>query len=254
MTSSREVNRNRQINVIELAARIGWINAPVVAAALWPMAVSRRKYAERLLAVMCKRGWLKAHRMPNGQPAAYTITSAARDDYALYEQMGTRLLGTTSIPGRTYAHDQRAAAALLTLAKGEISHCIFDRELRRQNPGLTKYPDGILLAPTNEYGHYHGTWIEVENSRKTGKHLTQMINGMIQLNREPAPRLQFNGGIVFLRKCALLVVPAEWDEAAFSRRASSRLVADEIIRYQVLRELPNLSYVITPPRLIGNYW
>jgi len=214
----------RSLDSLRLADRLGWLNASVLAYAFWPKAPSRRKYAERLLATLVKRGWFKPHKMPFRQPSCYTATKTGQRQWALgeYAQPSDMKI---KLPGATYQHDTRAASVLLYLAGGDLAQVIFDHEI--STPEGRKRPDGILLDTENLQ---KGWWLEVENARKTGPNMRRQVADMIEITMAAGQGghwLNTPIGAVSPLSCVRLIVPENYNMDAFRQRVQKQLNFDD---------------------------
>jgi len=227
--STRETSRIRQIQTLELASRLGWICAPVLSCAFWPKATARRKYAERLIASMVKRGWLE--KVEKTSPTAYVLTRAARTDYEAFTNASGNpsKLDRPTPPGPTYQHDIRAASALLFMLGG-MTHdnwlrVVFDREIKADNTQnkARKRPDGIL---TFNDGQSKGYWVEVENSHKTGPNMRKQVDELIAITMAGGKGerwLYTRHGKTAPVPCVILAVPEGYNMEAFRNRVQKQL-------------------------------
>lgn len=85
-----------------------------------------------------------------------------------------------------WRHDLLAAGVLSLLVAQGFS-VIPERQIRRENPGVQKYPDGLIYRES-EWG-VESWWLEVESTRKTGKPMMWMAASLVNVAMGTCPML-----------------------------------------------------------------
>lgn len=179
----------RDFDGLRLVWDFGWLRPQELGRMLWPDAQHSTKYAERLARKWQEKGYVLARPLPDHNGTAIVLSSAGA---AFLEQRGVparsgKDFGETDggkwLAPLQWRHDL-LAAGLLSLLVEQGAEVIPEKRLRRENPGLKKYPDGLIFDNRGR-----ATWLEVERARKTGGYLDDLAAALIQVAAGEAPEI-----------------------------------------------------------------
>lgn len=173
-----------------LVNNFGWLRAPELGRFLSPGTDNSRKYAERMLRKLTAMRYVLPRKLP-GQHAgtAYVVTArgaawlrnhAVDDAAAITYRDGTnwgRSQNGTWSPPPIWQH-QVYVAGVLSLLYERGYEVVSELELLRMAAGAKKHADGVAIG-RDEDGDEFSIWIEVEQSRKTGKNLDEMLEAVV---------------------------------------------------------------------------
>jgi len=184
-----------------------WLRARELAMLLWPELTARAyalKSAEALVRKWNEEGWLIARTLPPkeaGRAHAYVLSE--RGAAALANMVGRPVRtgkdwGThkrnkatgKSVwrPPGTWRHEllQTSLLALVRARAWPEVRTIPERALRRYGAGAkgAQVPDGLIEMPLEDGTHVL-LWVEVENTRKSGRHMIAMVDKLIAVANEP---------------------------------------------------------------------
>ena len=178
MASGFEQRHDNDIAGLLWIHRFGWLRSLELGRLMWPRDCYSRTRADRVI-----RGWLVrrlviARQLPGGARRAVVLSeSGARllQDAGYTSARSGKDWGETDgerwWPNHTWRHDLIAAGILsLLFEDGYAIHS--EKMLRRNNPDLTKIPDG--MASKGE----RVIWLEVESTRKTGKAMRELASAL----------------------------------------------------------------------------
>ena len=158
---------------------------------------TQRWMANRVVRRLREQGLVLSRQLPKAGGTAIVLSSAgARYLQRLNiparpgDKWGRSSNGTWTAPA-SWEHELIATLALLN-AKSSGAEIKTELEIRVENPGRRKYPDGIAFQP----GAYRdGTpvevvqWIEVEVADKSGAKMLSLARHLVQVARKQAPVL-----------------------------------------------------------------
>ncbi len=184
-----------------------WLRARELALLLWPEPTARGyalKSAEALVRKWNKKGWLIARTLPSdeaGRAHAYVLSE--RGAAALAKMVGRRVRtgkdwGTgkrdkakrESVwrPPAIWRHEllQTSLLALVRVRGWPDVRTVPERALRRYGAGAKgeQVPDGLIEMPVED-GTRVQFWLEVENTRKSGRHMIAMADKLIAVATQP---------------------------------------------------------------------
>lgn len=187
----------------------GWLRAPELGRLLWPHAKHSQKYGERWARMAIESQIVIPRKLPGKAGTALVLSKRGADlllDFGVRSAKSNKDWGESEhgewyVP-RWWRHDL-LSAGVLSLLVGAGFSILPERQIRRQNPGLQKYPDG--LAYKSKDGLSYCYWLEVESARKSGKSMTLMAANLVDVALGAAPtlsRVTPNRGLVALCKDA----------------------------------------------------
>jgi hypothetical protein len=215
MTSEQDyaIPLNSRVDTVALywVSRFGWLRARELGALMWPNTASvtgealsgdakeqtQRWMANRVVRRLREQNFVLSRQLPKSGGTAIVLSAA-----------GARYLQRLSMPARpgdkwgrsssgtwtapvSWEHELIVTLTLLNAmsAGAEIKTEV---EIRAENPGKRKYPDGLAFMP----GKYQdGTpvevvqWIEVESSDKSGAKMLRLARYLADVSRRQAPVL-----------------------------------------------------------------
>lgn len=190
---------------------------------MWPNDPHARTRTDRVARSWIERGLVIARPLPDGAGRLLVLS-----------EPGARLLRNEGIEARSgkdigetkagkwiapayWQHDLMAAGVLATLYENgyEIQT---EREIRNSNPSLIKIPDGLAWESEQPNKAY---WLEVENARKTGKHMQDLANALCVVSHGISPLIS---GIRPTRGLVALV-PTATDERDYRLSHRARVTA-----------------------------
>lgn len=187
----------------------GWLRAAELGRLLWPNSAYSQKYAERWARMAIENQIVIPRRLPGKAGTALVLSKRGADlllDFGVRgaksnKDWGESEEGIWHVP-RWWRHDLLSAGVLSLLASVGFT-ILPERQIRRQNPGLQKYPDGLAFKVQD--GATYSYWLEVESARKTGKSMTLMAANLVDVASGASPTLSYltpNRGLVALCKGA----------------------------------------------------
>lgn len=178
-----------------------WLRARELSMLLWPEPATRvyaLKSAEALLRKWKEKGWLIVRTLPSdeaGRARAYVLSE--RGGAALAKMAGRPVRTgkdwgthkrdkTTGVstwrPPSTWRHEllQASLLAHVRVRYWPTVHTFPERALRRYGAGSNgeRVPDGLIEMPLED-NTLVLLWLEVENARKSGRHMTAMADKLI---------------------------------------------------------------------------
>lgn len=211
--SGREQGQIRAEQAIGLTARIGWVNADLLAGWIWPRAAHRRKMAEALLRRLVKSGHLMRREI-DGRAALYVLTEKGAmlvPEASPGTSWGIIKRGQPWRPPLSFGHHLLAAQFLVwaqhRFTRGDLTaYVAFETELRSLNGDNPKYPDGLLTLHQEGKGE-QTLWIEVEQARKTTRGYDWMIERVMVMSRQNPPIWRSMTGRLFRPTDPCFVLP-----------------------------------------------
>lgn len=192
-------------------SRFGWLRSRELGGLMWPNTASvsgemlpddakedtQRWMANRVVRRLREHGLVLSRQLPKAAGTAIVLSSAgARYLQRLNiparpgDKWGRSSNGTWTAPA-SWEHELIATLALLN-AMSNGADIKTELEVRAENPGKRKYPDGLAFQP----GAYsNGTpvevvqWIEVESADKSGAKMLSLARHLVQVARNQAPVL-----------------------------------------------------------------
>ena len=188
-------------------SRFGWLRARELGGLLWPNAKSesgdelddikkadnQRIMSHRLITRWKRNKWVLQRNLPDSCGAAFVLTNAGAR--FLSYKLGTtvrpghnwgRTEGGTWTPPVAWQHELLVNVLMCTYVSWghEIKTEI---EIRAENTGKGKYPDGMTRATINDVERTY--WIEVESAEKSGKYMLALAQALVKVQRGTAPVL-----------------------------------------------------------------
>ncbi len=219
--------------------KFGWIRPQEIGYFLWPAAQHRVKNAERIARRWIESGLCIARDLPMGSGRALVLSSRGAEflcdrgtEARTGKDIGEVVRGEWRPPA-SWRHDLRAAGVLGRLsAKG--CQVWPERQLRVENPGIRKIPDGIAVDASGV-----GYWIEIERAHKSGKELDNLVDSISSVSAGRAPALSGMTCTVPL----VAVDPLELDSRGYAihhqhrveRAVKARATHDTTVVFLVLR-------------------
>lgn len=190
---------------------------------MWPNDAHARTRTDRVARGWLARGLVLARPLPYGAGRLLVLSEAGarflRDEgieACSGKDIGETRAGVWIAPSN-WKHDLVTAGVLTTLYERgyEIQP---ERQVRKRNPSLIKFPDGLAWPPgrPNE-----AIWIEVENARKSGRNMREMANALCRVGDGNCPPLS---GIKPIRALVAFVEKAT-DERRYQLDHRARVTA-----------------------------
>lgn len=178
-----------------------WLRARELSMLLWPEPATRAyalKSAEALLRKWKEKGWLIVRALPSdeaGRARAYVLSERGAaalakmvgrpvrtgKDWGTHKRDKATGVSTWRPPG-TWRHEllQTSLLALARVRKWPDVRTIPERALRRYGAGSNgeRVPDGLIEMVVDDNTRVL-LWLEVENTRKSGRHMTAMADKLI---------------------------------------------------------------------------
>lgn len=152
---------------------------------MWPKSKPKTRLANaaELVSKMDKENFLILRKLPKNVGFALMLS-----------ENGARLLSENDISAKTgknigkledgqwtkpptWEHDLKACGLLAILSKCYV--VLGENKIKRENPSLTKIPDGIFYKPGEKVVY----WLEVENARKAGPNMESMAKSLMWVGR-----------------------------------------------------------------------
>lgn len=150
--------------------------------------VHASKYAQKLIQKLVSLRYILQRKLPGNAGAAYVISARGaawlnanstteQNIYKDNTDWGRTVEGVWH-PPTSWIHDLYALGVLSWLCKeGDV--VIPEMTLRRLDPTAKSLPDGLVI----EDGEGSARWLEVEQSRKSGKNLEKTIRNLVAAAR-----------------------------------------------------------------------
>lgn len=169
---------------------LGWLRSVELARFLYPKDRHGRKYAEKVLRKLIGLRYIIARPLP-GRSAGNAYVLAQRGANWLNEHSSGREYkpgtkwgkagGGRWEPPATWRHELLCTGVLSIMSERGLD---FKQEatLRAEKPDSVKHPDALIVGVAA--GKPVAAWLEVENSRKSGKNLADMLRAVAAAARE----------------------------------------------------------------------
>lgn len=167
----------------------GWIRTAELGRLMWRGDRHARTRADRVV-----RGWIErrlviVRPLPDGAGRALVLSEVgarllrdAGKDAISGKDIGETEKGMWIAPAN-WRHDLLSAGVLISLY--ELGYTIQpERTIRQCNPTLTKIPDGLAWLAKQPGGAF---WLEVENGRKSGKAMQDLVFALSAVSRGEGP-------------------------------------------------------------------
>lgn len=161
-------------------AKFRWLRAQELGGLMWPTSQNATKNAERLVRKWEAAGLVLCRPLPdhNGRAVVLATGGVRLLNKHNHQAQSGKDWGETDgrdtfAPPREWRHDLMATGVLVQLAKNGWG-VIPEHEIRRLDEGAQKIPDGIA------YKNGEVWWIELERSKKRGKHLAHVAANLIR--------------------------------------------------------------------------
>jgi hypothetical protein len=193
-------------------ARFGWLRMLELGSLLWPepgdrsgelhdearATLAQRKAAAKLAARWKAKRWVLYRQLPRNAGTALVLTAAGarflRDKLGVAARAGDswgRTVDGSWRPPNSWEHEL-LATLLLTQFIEPGREIKTEREIRTENPGLRKYPDGLIrLFSDGKDGQTKESviWVEVESAEKSGAKMLALARALTLVSRHTAPTL-----------------------------------------------------------------
>lgn len=169
MATGFEMRHENDVVGLGWIHRFGWLRSAELGRLMWPGDTYARTRADRVIRGWIARGLVIERNLPDGARRAVVLSVAGA---RLLQGAGVvearsgkdwgETIGGNWRPNTAWQHDLVAAGVLAHLYELDYD-VIPEKALRRDNPGLTKVPDGLACKDEQVI------WLEVEHARKTGQ-------------------------------------------------------------------------------------
>jgi hypothetical protein len=193
--TSRETRRKNTIRALRWISEFGWIRPAELGVLMWPGMKSTKTNGARLATQLIERQLVIERKLPEGAGRAIVLSLAGCR--VLAEQSisaaSGKDIGTATpdgwIPRLSWRHDLLAHSLLAHLHRvgfeiwpEHLIRRLMDVETNRASTGSDKrehrkIPDGLAKKGN------HVLWVEVERARKSGGHLEDLANAVINAYR-----------------------------------------------------------------------
>lgn len=182
MASGFETRRKNDLVGLQLIHDFGWLRS----AELGPLMRDLdgkylRTQADRMIRGWQERDLVIVRKLPDGAGRAVVLSEAGARllrDEGVKDARSGKDLGTTNgdewRPDKKWKHDLIATGVLVQLKRKGYT-ILPETRLRRENPALTKIPDGLAWKNNDVF------WIEVEHARKEGEPKRHLANTLIAI-------------------------------------------------------------------------
>lgn len=174
---------------LHLVAEFQWLRAQELGRYMHPTDKHARKYAEKYLRKLLTLRLVIARLLPGrsagtafvlSQRGATWLNENGRIPAALPGTKWGEILDGIWHPPASWKHDLWAVGVLFIMRERQGFEVWSEPRLRSLEPEAQKHPDGLLLSDKG------CIWLEVENSRKTGKNRLQMLRALVGAARGQA--------------------------------------------------------------------
>lgn len=176
MNAFEQRDRNT-IRALAWINQFGWLRTAELGRLLWPGDIAARRRADRLIQGLLDRRLVLDRKLPDGGGRAFVLSGQGARQLTLEgidahtgKSIGETAQGLWRAPAN-WRHDLMTAGVLSHLFEAGYSISP-ERELLRNNFGLTKIPDGLAWKI--------GTvaWLETEGARKTGNPMRNLADAI----------------------------------------------------------------------------
>ncbi|MFC4621221.1 hypothetical protein ACFO3A_03210 [Comamonas nitrativorans] len=169
-------------DALRLIANFGWLRAQEIGRYMHPNNEHARKYAEKYMRKLQALRYVIARQLPGRHAGAAFVLSQRgaawlnERGHAPAARAGT---GYGEVrhgkwqPPASWKHDLWAVGVLFLLRAQHGFEALAESQLRQLEPAADKHPDGLLVGASG------CIWLEVENSRKTGKNRLHMLQSVV---------------------------------------------------------------------------
>lgn len=174
---------------LRLIATFGWLRAPELGRYMHPNNEHARKYAEKHMRKLQALRYVIARQLPGRHAGAAFVLSQSgatwlnEHGHVPAARAGTRygeIRNGKWRPPASWKHDLWSIGVLFLLREQHGFGIWTESQLRQLEPNVDKHPDGLLVGASGS------TWLEVENSRKTGKNKMRMLQAVVLAARSSA--------------------------------------------------------------------
>jgi hypothetical protein len=193
-------------------SRFGWLRMLELGSLLWPepgdrsgdlhddanASLAQRKAAAKLAARWKSKQWVLYRALPRNAGTALVLSAAGarflRGKLGVAARAGDswgRTVDGSWRPPNSWEHELLATLLLIQFIEPgrEIKT---ETEIRAENPGLRKYPDGLIrLFSDGKDGQTRESviWVEVESAEKSGAKMLALARALTLVSRHTAPTL-----------------------------------------------------------------
>ena len=165
----------------------GWLRSQELARLLWPNNKFGIKYAERQIRKWSENGFVICRKLPKHNGTALVIAEKGVRFLAEHSNIiaksgkdwGDTIDSKWIAP--IFWHHDLLSNGLLTILFEKGYGVIPEKQIKRENPDLTKIPDGLAIKKKQVI------WIEVESHRKTGESMDNMVKSILRNINNDAP-------------------------------------------------------------------
>lgn len=183
-----ERRRRNDAKALALINRFNWLRTSEFGVLMWPGRSATTQRASRLLKSLEKRRLVVSRALTLRSGVAYVLSLGgvkALAEFGIAAKIGTDI-GKASlkkndnkewIPNIYWRHDLLTANILADFAKKGATY-LTEHELRTSDISIDKIPDALIFYNDEII------WLEVENARKSGKHMRDLASALIAASRQ----------------------------------------------------------------------
>lgn len=180
----------------------GWIRRNELGRLIWPNNKFSKSYTSKLVEKWLKKSYVLERELPENHGKAIVLSKNGADfleshgvsaqngkDIGQFVEKKTEIDGKPVIertwtPSAHWKHEILATGFLTIEHERGGRNIIPERQIRRENPGIYKIPDGIIVM-----GNGNVFFTEIENAKKSGIDMKRLTNSVIQINKKEAKPL-----------------------------------------------------------------
>lgn len=181
-----ERRRRNDAKALALINRFNWLRTSEFGSLMWPGRSATTQRASRLLKSLERRRLVVSRALPLRCGVVYVLSLGgvkALAEFGIAAKIGTDI-GKSSlkkkqewIPNIYWRHDLLTANILADFASKGATY-LTEHELRTADISIDKIPDALLFYNDEII------WLEVENARKSGKHMRDLASALIAASRQ----------------------------------------------------------------------
>ena len=256
------------ISALHWISRFGWLRARELGALMWPPRDTRpgslvaddhrmneqRKLASRLLSRLKESRYVLQRRLPGKAGDAYVLSGAGvhylQRRLAYTARAGDkwgRFIDGKWLPPSSWEHELIVTLTMLHfLSRGATIKT--ELEIRAENPGQRKYPDGLVVSKVRMRDGSHQDmiqWVEVESADKSGLKMLALARSLIDVTRRQAPTLSSlvaNVPTIVYRSDLVNLAGRKVDHKNRITKAVQRHIGADLSLFFVQMSFKNTSY------------
>lgn len=174
------------LTALRYIAKFGWIRAYELGRFMYFDSKNFRERASNLLSRLHKRKLIIERQLPHTAGKAYVLSKGGADYLKNTFEIHTNeysLIKTGKDIGKlsdgiwlpTNLEHHLLSCSVLAELQAKGADIYSERQIRAHHPSLKKIPDGFAIFNSQ------GIWVEVENSRKSGKHMTEFASSLASI-------------------------------------------------------------------------